>query len=207
MQQTIEDIKKLIKKDYEQKIKTFQKITMEYHDVFIGDSMISFFNLGHYGFNHAFNMGIPGDTTLGVLKRIHLLEPLNPKRVFLSVGSNDLVLTNHDIDTIFHQIITMKKTIDTFAKCYVLLITPVNPDDTKANHAYIAGRRNEDIIAINEGIKQHLLTDVIDVYTPLIDDKKRLNVIYSKDGIHINYEGYERYASVILEHIKASSEV
>lgn len=205
MQEQIEAIKKLINADYLQKIKAFETLVGEQSTIFIGDSMIAYFNLNRYGFKNAFNMGIAGDTTTGVMKRLHLLKRLKPKRVILSIGSNDLVLTDHDVLTIIDNIIKIKHTIDQESRCYVLLLTPINTMDPNANMRYIAGRTNQDIMKINDGIKYVLKHDVIDTHTPLIDNQKQLKIAYSKDGIHLSDAGYEQFKNTINHYLKAST--
>ena len=190
-------MKALIKADYTRRVKTFRDLPILGHDVIIGDSMIAYMNMSQYGFNEVINMGIAGDTTLGVLNRLDAVIRQKPKRIILSIGSNDLVLTDHEPFEIVEKIIEIYSILSKESKVYVLTLTPINREDPKAHKAYIAGRKNEDIEIINQGLKDYLKDQVIDVAKPLMDHSHKLNITYSKDGIHLNEEGYHVFAKIL----------
>jgi lysophospholipase L1-like esterase len=190
-------IQELIQKDYDRKVKTFLSLPLEGKDIMVGDSMIAYLNLSKYLFQDWINQGIAGDTTNGVLNRLDAVMRLKPKRIVLSIGSNDLVLTDNTYEMTMKNMQTIIQTLKHDAQVYVCLITPVNPIMKEANQGYIAGRTNEAIQTLNDGIKHTFQERVIDVYTPLVDHHGLLDEKYSKDGIHLNDEGYKQFVKSI----------
>ncbi len=190
-------MKALIKADYTRRVKTFRALPIEGKDVIIGDSMIAYLNFSQYGLDDFINMGIAGDTTLGVLDRLDAVIRQKPKRIILSIGSNDLVLTAHKPMDILVKITEIYDILSKHAEVLILSLTPVNEDDPKAHKAYIAGRKNEDIHAINISLKEYFKSRLIDTETPLSDTSQKLDIVYSKDGIHLNEKGYQVFVEII----------
>lgn len=195
----LENLKKTIEEDYARKVNAFRLLPITGKDIIIGDSMIAFMLMKKYGFDAWQNMGIAGDTTAGVYNRLDAVIRQKPKRVILSIGSNDLVLTQDSIETISHRIrdITSKlksQGIDV----YYLLTTPICASCEQANHDYIAGRTNDEIIKLNRTII-HMIEDVtiIDTHTPLLNSHQELDLLYSRDGIHLNDDGYQLFSQTI----------
>jgi hypothetical protein len=61
---TKDQIKALIKTDYERKIKAFEQVNCFNQTIIIGDSMVAYLNLSSYRLNEqVINQGIAGDTT------------------------------------------------------------------------------------------------------------------------------------------------
>ena len=60
--------------------------------VFLGDSLIDFFPIQDF-FPRVkiYNRGIAGDTTKDLLKRLDNVIELKPSKLFLQIGTNDLV--------------------------------------------------------------------------------------------------------------------
>jgi len=190
-------MKAIIKADYTRRVKTFRALPIEGKDIMIGDSMIAYLNLNHVGFSDWINMGIAGDTTEGVLDRLDAVMRQQPKRVILSIGSNDLVLTDFTLDEIIEHIKKIVEILSAHSTVYLLTLTPVNERDPKAIQAYIAGRKNQDIFTINQKLISIFSTQVIDTCTPLLNHENRLHLDYSKDGIHLNEEGYKNFIKTI----------
>ncbi len=195
----LENLKKTIEEDYARKVNTFRLLPITGKDILIGDSMIAFMLMRKYGFDRWQNMGIAGDTTIGVMNRLDAVIRQKPKRVILSIGSNDLVLTNDTIDEItsrIHDLISVLKSHN--IDIYYLLVTPVCPSCEGANQLYIGSRTNEDIFKLNQSIIKALHQDkIIDTYSPFINRQKELNPIYSRDGIHLNDVGYQLFSKTI----------
>lgn len=198
------NLRKTIKEDYARKVNSFRLLPITGKDILIGDSIIAFMLMKKYGFESWINMGIAGDTTTGVMERLDAVIRQKPKRVILSVGSNDLVLTDHSMEEIalhLRDIMIILKSHE--IKVYYLLVTPICSSCDNANHLYIAGRTNEMIIQLNQIIKNTLIsTDIIDTYTPLINTHDELDLSYSKDGIHLNEIGYQIFTKTIHDTLR-----
>jgi lysophospholipase L1-like esterase len=205
MDNSIENMKKIIKEDYDRKVKKFGEIHDTGKVIIIGDSMVAYLNLNQYGLKDVINQGIAGDTTPGVIKRLDMVTRLKPSIVILNIGSNDIVLTELSyLETVDH-IIKIKEDIEskTYALVYVMNLTPVLRDHEITNATYVSHRTNKDILKINNELKKRLhKEDHINIFDKLIDSDGNLDTRYTTDGIHLNHLGYEIYTHLIHEIIK-----
>ena len=199
MKQDLLGVKKLIEMDYARKVKTFRALPIEKKNIIIGDSMVAYINLSQYGLD-LINMGIAGDTTIGVIERLDAVLRIKPEIVFVNVGSNDLVLTHHSLEEIVLNIKRIFEKLSTFSKVYILSLTPVNESVEDVNLLYVGGRKNEDIYAINQKLRMLFKDCYIDTSDILKDESLKLNKAYTTDGIHLNHQGY----SIWIEKIKKS---
>ena len=190
-------MKQLIKADYERKVKAFRLLPVEGKPIFAGDSMIAYFNLSRYGFDNYINMGIAGDTTTGLMKRLDAIVRQKPPYVIIHIGSNDLVIDKLSVDEIVKRIEKIVDELSMTSTVYIISLTPVNPTTENVNLTYIGGRKNEDIITINERLKSLYQTNYIDVHSYLLQSNSLLNEDYTKDGIHLNHIGYHQFAEII----------
>ncbi|MDY0294793.1 MAG: GDSL-type esterase/lipase family protein, partial [Acholeplasmataceae bacterium] len=169
------------------------------------DSMIAYFNLNHYGFSDWSNMGIAGDTTQGLIDRLDAIQRQNPQRVIISMGSNDLVLSNLNKEKIVENMRQIHLEISKLSEVFILSLTPVNDKVEIANHSYIAGRKNEDILMINNMLNEEFKDHFIDVSTSLMNHQRMLNEAFTKDGIHLNQTGYHVFTEIIKKRLKQTS--
>ena len=147
-------------------------------------------------------MGIPGDTSVGVIKRLDQIVRIQPSKVLINIGSNDLVLFKSHPDEIVENIKNIVNYLSTYVfdvKIYVTLVTPVLKDDVISNHLYIQNRTNDRIEAINESLKKTNL-ELVDTHRLWLNGS--LNKAYSTDGIHLNEVGYRVYIESIKQALK-----
>ena len=200
MKKDLTVLKAIIKADYNRHIKKFQTIKEQKDIVLFGDSMMAYFPVTKLNLTKKIhNLGIPGDTTDGLLNRLNQVIRLKPKYVFVNVGLNDLVLTNNthqksieNMMLIRHEL--LEKLHDT--KIYFFTLTPINQKDF-SHDAYVLKRNKEDIITMNHLMNKHLGDDVINLYQHLSDENHELIRNYTKDGIHVNELGYQYYLKAI----------
>ncbi len=202
-----EMIAKLSKKTIE-KYKIENKSTAQGLIVFAGDSMIEYLDIKTYlPEANAINRGVAGATTKSLLDAFDdILDELNPRELFISIGSNDLVLLESSVDEI---VLNIKKVFDKinekfpFTTIYYLSTTPVISEAHKLyKKIYVAGRTNGQNKEINTKVKE--LCDnhsviFINQFNDLLDKNGFLEETYTADGIHLNKNGYQIYSSVIRE--------
>lgn len=164
--------------------------------VFLGDSITENFDLAAYGIL-AINRGISGDVTEGVLDRIDEVLELEPSKVFLLIGTNDLGYEYLSADEVIGNI----EKIITSLKGIPLLIQSVYP--IIENMPFTDAYSNEIVRVVNEGIKslcdKYGLT-YIDIAKLLLDEGK-LNADFTEDGVHINGKAYKLIAEVLKEYL------
>ena len=168
--------------------------------VFFGDSITDFYDLNKYykGYN-VVNSGISGNQTISLINEIkNRVYIYNPTKVFILIGTNDLVesnRTNEEIVENIEKIVNGIKENRPKAKIYVESIYPVNnTDNKKVVHSTTKTRSNKRIKKINILIKEMCKDnniEYINLYDELVDKDGNLNIDYTKDGLHMSEEGYE----------------
>lgn len=196
-------LKAIIDADYKRHVKKFDQIETSKDLVLLGDSMMAYFPTKAFKLDEKIlNFGIPGDTSIGVLHRVHQVIKLKPRYVVLNVGLNDFVLTdlsheeslNHILD-IRHQILEGCPN----TAVYVTSLTPINQKDFK-DQSYLLNRDPKDAIHLNQLLKDKIDERFfINIYDHLLDDQGDLKFEYTRDGIHLNQKGYHIYLKMILD--------
>ena len=196
-------MKAVLKADYDRHVHRFQEIKELHGSILLGDSMIAYLPLSMYKYGQSLlNFGIPGDTTTGVLNRLSQVIDLKPLKVWIHIGSNDLVLSDLSKIEIAENILKIRDMLIEkieHVKVYIISITPVLRNHSISNMRYIEWRTNDEIKEINQMLQNHLMNgEYINVFDLLIDSYGNLNIDYTKDGIHLNGEGYK----VFIDEIK-----
>lgn len=199
-------LKAIIEADYKRHVKKFEQIDESKDLILIGDSMMAYFPTKAFNLEeNLLNFGIPGDTTIGVLNRVHQVIKLKPKYVILNIGLNDFVLTNLSHEESLENILDIRHQIlegcpDTLV--YVTSLTPINQKDFK-DQTYLLNRDPQDAVDLNNMLKDKIDDQFfINIYDELIDDQKDLKFAYTRDGIHLNQKGYQIYLKMIKEILK-----
>lgn len=199
-------LKAIIEADYKRHVKKFEHINEPKDLILLGDSMMAYFPTKAFDLeDQLLNFGIPGDTSIGVLKRVHQVIKLNPKYVILNIGLNDFVLTDLSIEESLKNILEIRHQIlegcpDTLV--YVTSLTPINQKDFK-DQTYLLNRDKEDAVKLNQLLKSKIDERFfINIYDELIDDQGDLNIDFTRDGIHLNQRGYKIYLRMIKNILK-----
>ena len=178
--------------------------------VFLGDSITDWYDLGkYYKGSNVVNSGMAGNQTKNLLdqieKRVYIY---NPTKVFILIGTNDIVDSTRTNEEIADNIEEMVKKIQknrSNAKIYVESIYPVNnTDNSKVDKTVVKKRTNKRIKEINNLIKkmcQNKKVTYIHMYDELIDSEGTLNLEYTRDGLHMNDKGYEKVTNKIKKYI------
>ncbi|MET1055142.1 MAG: GDSL-type esterase/lipase family protein [Pedobacter sp.] len=163
--------------------------------LFIGDSLTDYCDWYElFGNTNIRNRGIAGDYIEGVSKRVKDALKSKPKKVFLMIGINNLVLihnTNEEVLTAYDELMSAIKKYSPSSKVFIQSILPVNGNLQEIN---------KNIVVINSGLIQ--LTkkynfQYINLHDSFLDKDKCLNAIYSGDGLHLNGKGYDIWKNKI----------
>ncbi len=180
--------------------------------VFLGDSLTEFFPIEEFfhSFN-PYNRGIASDNTAGVLERLETnVINIEPQKVFLQIGTNDLVgakrRKKEDIIKNIQEI--LRRLREGLPKCelYFISLYPVNKKAHFLSIFFVNRRKNKDIMAINHEINTYCEKNnitYIDVYNHLTDDDGNLKKEYTVEGLHINYEGYRLISRLLLPYLES----
>lgn len=162
--------------------------------VFIGDSHVENFDLSCFFDTLIINRGISGDVTEGVLKRLPEFYRFNPKKIFIEIGLNDILINvplnriASNYNRIVHEII--KNSPD--AKVYVQSLIPTEKKSV-----------NKKILLLNAEL-MHICKEQRCSYIDLYELFLKENIINSdlfSDGFHLNKAGYKVWEKEIFKYV------
>lgn len=167
---------------YKNKLKE-SAVAQHYDLVFLGDSLTDFHDWSTFGTHH--NAGIAGDTTDGILYRLHYTLEKTPKTLVLMIGINDL-LQGQDIDVIKRNYRKIFEKIETIDTVVVLSLLPVRmvPQTQLIN---------ENILRLNHFLKDECSKRGFvfgDLYSAMVNDKGGLKESFTSDGVHLTHPAY-----------------
>ena len=144
------------------------------------------------------NRGISGDISFGIIERLKEVTEGQPKKVFVLIGINDIArgipddVIVHNYKRIIHQI----KNESPRTEIYFQTLLPVNNEYKDRNHF----NKDEHIQNVNAKLVQ-LASDekihLIDLHPHFLNQEKKLDKQYTYDGLHLNAEGYKKWASIL----------
>jgi lysophospholipase L1-like esterase len=143
------------------------------------------------------NQGISGDTSVGVLRRLELLDKTQPKAIFLMIGINDLLRGVPKETIIANQRLTIRY-LQRMHPDTVVVVQSILPHSAEA--ATWEGREklleipNTEIREINQQLARVAETEsavYLDLYRLFADEQGNLRTELSTDGLHLNTEGYK----------------
>jgi lysophospholipase L1-like esterase len=165
--------------------------------VMIGDSIIDSAEWNELFPNISIlDRGISGDTTKGVLNRMESIYSTNAKKAFIRGGVKDLA-NNYSVDEVFsnyEKIVSQLKQRGITPYIQSVLFF-------RDNHA----NRNKDILKLNLRLKELSEKEnivFIDLNKVLSENGKLKKSYSSKDGIHLNGDGYYVWKNSIKKYIQ-----
>ena len=168
--------------------------------IFLGNSITEYTQWNELlGRSDVRNRGISSDITFGVLERLDEVTEGKPAKVFILIGINDisrnvpdsLILRNYAL------IIQRIRKESPSTRIYFHTLLPVNNEFTQHKRHY---NRDEHILFVNEELKKLTSKEnitLIDLHPHFLDAGKKLDKKYTADGLHLNAEGYQLWASIL----------
>jgi lysophospholipase L1-like esterase len=173
--------------------------------IFLGNSITDgaeWFEL--FGNPRCHNRGISADVTEGVLLRLDAITRLNPSKIFIMIGVNDLSrdMTVDEIVANYRTILERIRKETPRTKVYVESVLPVNP----ATGMALRHTNKTDLIMQLNGRLRELSDEFghtyIDLFGAMADENNHLPRSYSIDGLHLSYEGYRVWVEAIKRYVK-----
>jgi acyl-CoA thioesterase-1 len=153
---------------------------------------------------HIDNEGQCGDTTTGMVYRLHQFDLSRYDAFFIMGGSNDILLDG-EVEGICQNIRTIVATFKGQGKPVYLGVPPL----TKLESAMYGWQNASDVDEHNDELRQYrewLLSYgketgciVIDFYEALLNAERRTGRNLYADGVHPNAEGYAVLARTVLK--------
>ena len=174
--------------------------------VFLGDSITSRYDLNKYFPNYnVYNSGIAGNMTKDILENMeNRIFAYNPTKVFILIGTNDLVYSGLDNDGIknnIEEIINKIYEKNSNTKIYLESIYPVN---NSLNKEIVETRTNDNIKDLNNKIEKICNNNkctYINMYDNLTDKNGNMKRIYTVDGLHLNKIGYKVITNKLIKYL------
>ena len=154
-----------------------------------------------------FNLGIGGETTEGLVKRIpHEIKARNSSDgniVFIAYGANDLAVKDGQQMVSSNQFRSNIETAVQDAKIYskdiyLITILPISENIDSKISATGKIRTNEDVLLYNNilrDIAAENSLNYVDFHSAFRDQKE---ILLSKDGVHPNENGYKMMAEIAI---------
>jgi lysophospholipase L1-like esterase len=165
--------------------------------LFIGDSLIEFFNWqNRFPIHKIYNFGSAGETAEGLLARLpRIISRITaPDLVMVMTGTNNLAMEDYGF------LFSYEKIIDLLQEHYpktVIVMTSLLPLDL-----FFLG---EAVPRVNKRLqkiareKQITFLDLYPLY--LGNNHKPIRAYYEFDGVHLSEEGYEVWAQTLEDRI------
>ncbi|EGJ26839.1 SGNH/GDSL hydrolase family protein [Streptococcus porcinus] len=172
--------------------------------IFAGDSLIEFFPIKKFLGRDLpiHNRGIAGIDSKWLLTHLdQQICDLEPSKVFILIGTNDIGLgaTNSEIKEMVAEIVAEIKRKSSETQIYLLSILPVS--DATQYQKTVKVRNNETIDQLNSALQTLTGIEFIDLSSSLKNANNALDLQLTKDGLHLNLEGYEKVAKVLLPYL------
>ncbi len=189
------------------RLKTYQEVNgaaKEDGIVFAGDSIIEFFPLKKYFGRELtlYNRGIAGMDSKWLQEHIldHICH-LVPSKAFILIGTNDIGLgySNRDILSRMIDIMSTIKSESIYTKIHLISVLPVSEDDDFKDIVKV--RNNAIIDELNQQLATIPGLEFIDANSALKDESNNLSKAYTKDGLHLNADGYQKLSDVLKPYL------
>lgn len=145
------------------------------------------------------NLGLPGDTMTGMLNRVSMLTKANPSKVFIMAGTNDLVhISLEKYEQRYIKLLDAVRDSIPNAKIYIQSVIPSNHSMRKTT---APNSKVQEANKIAERLCQEYGITFVNIYDAYIDDKNELKKDFTRDGIHLHPQSYDKWADIIKPYI------
>ncbi len=157
-----------------------------------------------------YNRGVGGYRTTDLLPILDAcVFELEPRKVFINIGTNDLSDPDIPIEKVMEQydrIIAQIEEKLPGVMIYMMAYYPINYDAAAEEmKPCLLIRTNEKIRTANEQVEKLAAKHgqkYINVNAPLMDEQGRLKAEYTIEGMHIKPEGYRAIFDDVMKYVK-----
>lgn len=161
--------------------------------LFIGDSLIEFFNWqNRFPDAQVYNFGSAGETAEGLFARLPEItrRVASPDLVILMTGTNNIAMEDYGF------LITYEKIIDHLQKTYTqttIVMTSLLPMEL-----FFLGNAVSRVNKSFKKIARHKNIVFLDLYPLFLGkDSRAIEAYYGPDGVHLSEKGYEVWAKAL----------
>lgn len=186
---------------YRMRVSLFENLTQHRDVIMLGDSITARGEWSELtGYTSIANRGIGGDNALGVFRRLDPLILMNPNKVFVMVGINDLI---------------KGRAVDDILTDYKYIVSRLNEAGAVVyvqSTLYVSRRSrlkfNSGVTMLNYKMKEFCDRSRTCIYIDLnsiLASKGRLDGKYTADGVHLNGDGYLAWAHSLRKYLESNS--
>jgi len=193
------------------KLKNYQylnEVAIKGETLFTGSSLMELFPICEIARSRGvddiiYNRGISGLNTDEFLQHIHpLLLDLQPSKVFINIGTNDMTEEPYGDQWFQHltanirQILEQTQAVLPHTKIYLMAFYPANlhlPWQTKASIQWMKLRTPENLDRCNQTLEEIAQTygcHFINCNAELVNDRKEQKTEHTYDGVHLYANAY-----------------
>lgn len=175
------------------------KLGIQSDVVFYGDSHSRWSDFRQYFPDVSIcNLGLSGDNLNGFIRRIGMIQQVQPKKIFFMGGVNRSGTTSLEEYRLKYDIL-FSAIIDSLpkARLYIQSMLPLNPC---VYDKYCDNDKVKQINAIQKDVANKYGLTYIDLYSVYAKDDI-LPMEVSRDGIHLKFEEYQKWAEAIKPYI------
>lgn len=201
----------------EYKLERYKKLNLSAEKgcvLFAGSSLMEMFPVEKFAAADrlpvtVYNRGVGGFVTDELLAALDTcIIDLQPKKLFINIGTNDLSDSSRSIESIMSNyalILDKVKKAVPGVKIYLMAYYPVNYGAASPEmKPCLLIRSNEKIALANAEVKklaERTGARYIDVTAPLKDENGDLRAEYTIEGMHINEDGYRSVYPLVKQYI------
>jgi lysophospholipase L1-like esterase len=139
------------------------------------------------------NRGIISDNTDGILARLNEITESKPDKIFFNIGINDLALDMRISEIVknYEEILDQIKQSSPKTKVYIQNVLPTNNRPLCSNDTISVLNKHLEILANKKTIKY------INLHDRFLNEKGKLDMKLSIDGLHLNSEGYLIWKEIV----------
>lgn len=173
---------------------------MKFDVAFFGNSITSGSDFQRYFPNKKIiNLGYPGNSIIDMQRRICMLQAVQPQKIFIMAGTNDLVhIDIEDYKQRYSNLIVAIKDSIPNAKIYIQSVLPSNHE--MANYA--PNEKVKEANKVAKNLAEKFQCQYIDLYGLYADEKDELPKDLTKDGVHLYPKSYKRWTHAIAPYIE-----
>ena len=180
----------------------YSKVKKKGHsNVFFGDSMTEYLKGYFTESDSVVNMGICGDFTQGLIKRINNVTDFYPDNVFIMIGINDIIekVPINETEENYRKIINLIQSDCPRTRIYIQSTLPTYGLAGTFSSSKDINNRVQELNRFLKIITKEKGIIFIDMYNDFVNSKNELRPELTIDGIHLNEAGNNLWLSHVKE--------
>jgi len=150
------------------------------------------------------NQGISGEGSVGLLRRLRIIDDTDPQWIFVMIGINDLIRGEAEETLVANQLEIVRSLKQSHPNSKILLQSILPHSDERSTwerRDLLLAIPNSKIQKINDRLKiiaREEKIDYLDLYPLFADAQGNLKLSLTTDGLHLSPQGYQVW-SVALQ--------